>query len=90
MSLWSGRTLSIITFGRACSKTVKTDRGFGADFPESGFVVERSANPLPGIAGSQLMGIGLVAANIPINAVGALLTAGGWYDRLWHRRSSLR
>ncbi len=42
------------------------------------------------IAGVALTSIGLIAANIPIIAVGALLTAAGWYDRLVHRRSSLR
>jgi len=42
------------------------------------------------IAGVALTGIGLIAASIPIIAVGALLTAAGWYDRLAHRRSSLR
>ena len=42
------------------------------------------------IAGVALTGIGLIATNIPIIAVGALLTTSGWYDRLAHRRSSLR
>ena len=42
------------------------------------------------IAGLALLGIGLIAANIPIIAVGAVLTGAGWYDRLLHRNSPLR
>jgi len=41
-------------------------------------------------AGLALIGIGIVAANIPIILLGTLLTVAGWHDRLLHRYSSLR